>query len=93
MTVSIIKKNNVTIVKKLSNLCWEEKFKGKTVYEMWHIFRDDLIGIIDKLILKHKMSRRSFPLWMKFKIKKGSKKRNKARSNFNKCHSYQKKKI
>jgi len=62
----------------LANLCWEEKFERKTVDEMWNIFRDDLIGIRDKLIPKRKLSRRSFPFWMKFKIKKGIKKRNKA---------------
>jgi len=58
----------VTIRKLLANLCWEKKFRVKTVYEMWNIFKDDLIGVRDKLIPKRKMSRRSFPLWMKFKI-------------------------
>jgi len=81
----------VPIRKMLANPFKEEKFEGKTEDEMWNIFRDDLIGIRDKLIPKRKMSRRSFPLWMKFKIKKWIKKRNKTRSNFNKCSSYQNK--
>jgi len=51
----------------LANKCWEEKLKGKTIDEMWNILKDDLIGIRDKLIPKRKMSRRSFPLWRKFK--------------------------
>jgi len=46
----------------LANPFKEEKFEGKTEDEMWNIFRDDLIGIRDKLIPKRKMSRRSFPL-------------------------------
>jgi len=36
------------IRKILSNLCWGEKFKDKTVDVMWIIFRDDPISFIDK---------------------------------------------
>jgi len=75
----------------LANPCWEEKFKESTVDEMWNIFRDEFIGIRNKLIPKRKMSRKLFPFWMKFKIKKGIRKQNKAWSNFNKCPSNQNK--
>jgi len=60
------KGNYVEIRKLLSNICWDEKFKGKTVDEMWIIFRDNLIGVRDKLISKRSLIQRSFLLWMKF---------------------------
>jgi len=46
----------VTIRKILANLCWEEKFKGKAVDEMWNIFRDDhiYIGFRNKILPKRK---------------------------------------
>jgi len=56
------KGNYVKIRKILSNLCWEEKVKDKTVNEMWIICIDDLIGVRDKLIPKRSLIRRSFPL-------------------------------
>jgi len=54
------------------------------VDEMWTIFRDDLIGVRDKLIPRRSLTGRLFPFWMKFQIKRGIKRRNKAWSNFNK---------
>jgi len=67
------KGNYVKVRKILSNLCWEEKFKDKTVDEMWIIFKDDLFGVIDILIPKCSLIQRSFPLWMHLQIKKGIK--------------------
>jgi len=58
---------------------------------MWTILRDDLIGVRDKLIPRRRLTRRLFPLWIKFQIKRGTKKKNKAWSNFNKCPSPQNK--
>jgi len=61
------------------------------VDKLWIIFRDDLIGVRDKLIPRRSLPRRSFLCWMKFLFKTGIKKRNKAWSNFNNYHSYQNK--
>jgi len=77
----------VEIRKLLSNICWDEKFTKKTVDEMWTIFWDDLTGVTDKLIPRCSLLRRLFPLSMKFQIKRGIKRRNKAWSNFNNCPS------
>ena len=85
------KGNYEGIRKKLSGVNWDDMFAGLSVDDMWQCFWRELISNRDKFIPKCKLAGRKFPPWMKFKIRKEIKARNKAWSNFNKVPTYQNK--
>ena len=71
-------KANYEIIKeKLDSMEWGVRFEGKSVQDMWEIFRKEVIELRDTLVPIVKVGRykRVYPKWMTRKIKKLIKKK------------------
>ena len=50
-----------SIQDEIARIDWKESFEGKTVEEMWKIFRNNIIGIRDNKVPIGKVYKRAYP--------------------------------
>ena len=64
------KADYVAIQEKIRLIKWRERFEGKTVEDMWKIFKREITEIRDSQVPIAKVYKRVYPKWMTGKIKK-----------------------
>jgi len=74
----------VKINSDLNEINWDDRFSNKNVESMWNVLITELIQVRDKYVPIKKMMKGKCPKWMKNKIKRDIRKRNKIWNMFNK---------
>src|SRR3989442_888635 len=83
------KGNHDKIISELMEIDWDREFMGKGAEEMWEIFLRITLGCRDKYIPMRERSEKGNKVWMKPKIMKMIKKRNKKWKKFSESPSFE----